>query len=545
MKKRVVILGMAIVLVLTLFYTRQNFTGLVVNPAINQESRYQQLKACISNGGEVNACRLQLGVLSKEIYESTPNPEELPPGDIPANSINVKDLGAYGDGQSHLITAEDLNNHAGWNGKYHPGDEWDTVIIQEAIDTNPEHKLIFIPQGTYLIYRQGEKKGKTLNVGLKFVSGTHLQGTGSPYPILKNRDADDAVIFDHEYITLQDIRLDSLKFEGITISFAAGSLGQMNNIFLRNCAFHNGVKPRSSDDLSRSLSDPEYLPNNRVLEFSRVKTGGVDNCVFTFDATHHGRGILIWRSHDITVENSVFSGALQTAINVIGALSADDKNIEADWPLEHRSHGIVLKNNLIQRNLPPKVSEDHGIYAWGTDGLEIYNNYISGWSQTTAGGSIKIRNGKTIKIRCNEMYGSGVVAYNYVKGALNRIATNSPDGFGEPPYLRDVLVENNLVVLEDAKDCTSSGVNFWRDAGEHDRADFESQIVINRNTFINGCIEMNNPLQGSAFSLTNNKLKRLIIGSYVGEYSKTNNQVCEDCVFERTLPQECGSVPHP
>ena len=143
------------------------------------------------------------------------------------------------------------------------------------------------------------------------------------------------------------------------------------------------------------------------------------------------------------------------------------------------------------------------------------------------------------------MYGSGVVAYNYVKGALNRIATNSPDGFGEPPYLRDVLVENNLVVLEDAKDCTSSGVNFWRDAGEHDRADFESQIVINRNTFINGCIEMNNPIQGSAFSLTNNKLKRLIIGSYVGKYSNTNNQVCEDCVFERTLPQECGSVPHP
>src|SRR3989344_8936887 len=72
-EKRVIVVSVVLALLLGLFYVNYNLnlpTGLAVDGG---QSRYDQLKACVIGGQQLNACRLALGVSTQEEFDAGGN----------------------------------------------------------------------------------------------------------------------------------------------------------------------------------------------------------------------------------------------------------------------------------------------------------------------------------------------------------------------------------------------------------------------------------------------------------------------------------------
>src|SRR3989344_972117 len=68
-EKRVIVVSVVLVLLLSLFYVNYNLnlpTGLAVDGG---QSRYDRLKACVATRQPLNACRLALGVSTQEEFD--------------------------------------------------------------------------------------------------------------------------------------------------------------------------------------------------------------------------------------------------------------------------------------------------------------------------------------------------------------------------------------------------------------------------------------------------------------------------------------------
>lgn len=79
--------------------------------------------------------------------------------------ITPQQYGAFGDGASHPIDADDITDHPEWWGTYSVGDEWDAVGIQEMIynnwggpdnGTNPFKRLAGTMEDIKKVFIQGE-----------------------------------------------------------------------------------------------------------------------------------------------------------------------------------------------------------------------------------------------------------------------------------------------------------------------------------------------------------------------------------------------------
>ncbi len=396
---------------------------------------------------------------------------------------DVKGYGAFGDGQSHPITQSDINNNPQWSESYNVGDQWDTVAIQESINRGTE---VVIPQGDYLIYRRKDAVS-TENVGFHLRSNVTIRGYGASLRNTKN----ELLILKHDYSSLpvvafQNVVVESVNFTNIAFEFYGRSSSNIANIKFYKCGFSGGA--------ADVIQSGHLEHNDHYLKFGHVNGFQVEECSFIRNAGYIGRGIKVFYSQDGWIKDSVFSGWLITAINVYG-----------------RSDDIHITNNNIQRseafynNIGGGFEgEDHGIYVDYVSNIYIEDSFVSGWSDSSSGGSIKARNGDNFTIRNNNFKDSGILLYTYA-------STDYPD----LQHLKNIFVENNTINIRDAQACTDNyhGIGYLRDFGTaSDR--MEESITIKGNIVTNGCIRIISAY-GPAFTVTNNQARAFVFPSTV------------------------------
>jgi hypothetical protein len=396
--------------------------------------------------------------------------------------VNVLSLGGRGDGLSHPITAEELRSR-GWAIKYRAGDEWDTIALQEAIDSAGPSETVFIPKGSYLIFRLGANQ---TNRGFQLKSGLRVLSDGAELRAPQGKSFDYAFNAQGSS-TLQNILVKGIVFDGITFklnSLAAPYL--MSNITFERCAFLNG---------SGQGGDNGYQ-----IIANYVSGLVIESCRFERDSRRIGRSVIVQISRRVRIANSSWSGHFITAINV-GGVSETGSAVFDDG----RSTDIEIDHNKLYR-APGSYAEDHGIYAWGMRRLSVTSNEIAGWSLSAAGGGIKVRNGEDIAVRFNRLHGSGILLYAYYNSRLTF-----------PNYLRNVAVEHNDIDLSGAAASTDGnsnfatyrpGISYWKNFAGDDKSE---SIAIRYNEIKSGSITVFQPAHGPGFQITHNRVSYLAL----------------------------------
>ncbi|MBI2026972.1 MAG: right-handed parallel beta-helix repeat-containing protein, partial [Deltaproteobacteria bacterium] len=321
------------------------------------------------------------------------------------NCLNVRDFGAFGDGRSHVLSQQDITQY-GWNGKYQKGDEWDTVAISEAHEQAVAGMTVYVPTGTYLIWRKDFGASIKVNKGFDLKSGVALLGDRS---VLIHPQAPSMLYLKYEYPrSYSNIIIEGFIFTHMGLDFD-GSWHNMavRNLTLKNCEFLNGLNP-SAVTTSKMPHVAVAYANNFTIE----------NCRFVRDSGYIGRGITIYKSHDVTIRGNSFDnsqnqgGFFVTAINVNGTrvrFQSGTQSTDPQLPILESSgkasildddwnKNIVIENNNLNRSSAGSFLQDQGIYTWGFDGLVIRNNVINGWGYFSGLGAIKVRDGQNALI---------------------------------------------------------------------------------------------------------------------------------------------------
>jgi len=374
-----------------------------------------------------------------------------------ATQFNVKDFGAFGDGELHPITQQQLDER-GWTNKYKVGDEWDTIAWQEATAAAAPGSTIVVPAGIYQV-----------SSPLTLKSDIDWQGAGSVW-----RNLASAAIVQDYTSELHNVSMIGFTFHNLVFQFRGAAAGSISDLRFKSCTFSGAT----------NTADPD------AVQFYLVRTSNVtiDTCTFSRNEHDVGRGLSIYKSQDVNVVNSKWQGYYVTAIVVAGA-SYDP--ITGTFPDESRCVGIRIERNTIVR-AEGTYLEDHGIYATGMRDITIANNTISGWSAAATGGAVKIRNGEDIVIRHNRFLRSGILAYTYQE-----------DG-SAPEYFKNVSIEGNTIQFESdgLSVANHQGILYWRNFGNPNDG-HEQNILIRNNTVSGGVLKIHNA-DLSAFSVVCN-----------------------------------------
>jgi hypothetical protein len=160
-------------------------------------------------------------------------------------------------------------------------------------------------------------------------------------------------------------------------------------------------------------------------------------------------------------------------------------------PDGQRSKNVTITNTSISRT-PGNYAQDHGIYAWGFDGLTIENSSIEGWSSTSVGGSIKVTNGDNLIVRSSALKNSGILTYTYEDIV--------------PSHFRNVLIED--VTIDSSKPLLYGrkkyvGFLYWRNFAVENFAPAEENIVLRNVNIINLGLNLQPPSNYEAFTFDN------------------------------------------
>lgn len=296
----------------------------------------------------------------------------------------------------------------------------DAEAIQAAIDAASPGDTVYFPGGTYELDRP-----------FRWTSGVTYLGSEQPPAVLRGMGATSLVLRHDEETPLHDVTIRSLQFDNVAVHLAgSASYSAFRNITLQDCVFRNG----RSDKPWRSA----------YIQLSYTVRVTIDGCTLLRDADVPGLGIRLYRSRLAVVKDSFIgttadlepgapNGYFKTAINVFGY----------DGTSGVRNREVIIDGNVWRRT--PRVDcphgvrcEDHGLYAWGVDGLVVTGNYADGWTATGAGGSMKLRNSARVVVAGNHLMRSGIMMYTHwdvspshfsrVRVAGNRIDLLGNDG---------------------------------------------------------------------------------------------------------------------
>ncbi len=300
-----------------------------------------------------------------------------------------------------------------------------------------------------------------------------------------------------------------IRFRGISLVFsdtgAAKYAGNglnapeipyaIRSVNISNCSFENG-NARFGD------SAPQ-------IHLNRVQDALVANVNFTRDASHVGKAVALSNTRRVRIMNSRIDGFYKSAIHMGGAARSSLAPTNP-FPNYLRNYDILISGNVIHRRAGTDAyPEDHGIYAWGMNTLKIEKNTISGWSPTSAGGSLKIRNGENILVQDNVLLDSGIYLLTYLEIA---------DGTGVvkgnlPVYMRNATILRNKVTMPTAPNTPTgqlpAAIIYWKNVEAADLSpDDEQNILMQSNTVTDGRIAVQasyNGANGSAFRLVANQ----------------------------------------
>jgi hypothetical protein len=271
----------------------------------------------------------------------------------------------------------------------------DVEAIEAAVRQAAAGDTIYFPAGVYTVSRP-----------FQFKSGVNFVGDPAAPAVLTGQGATSIRIVHTDSSPLRDVTIRGLHFDNMELRLGGESYTSFNNVTLKDCLFTNGKRadPWTSD----------YVSLRRTTNVT------IEGCTFLRDSSSGGRGVLLDETHVTVVKDNFFgttkdlepgapNGYFKTAINVYG------------WDDEAKGIGnrqIFIDGNVLRRRpgitCPAGVRcEDHAIYVWGTKDIVIARNYIDGWTDTSSGGSLKLRNGEDSFVLDNHMMTSGVMTYTH------------------------------------------------------------------------------------------------------------------------------------
>lgn len=278
--------------------------------------------------------------------------------------------------------------------------------IRQAIGNN---YYLYFPKGNYPFESELVGSG-----GLKIIADEGARLIASPVhintPNLWKRIELDA--------SGKDIHIEGLIIENIALYFfGRNEYQKVNSIKLHHNKFINGEIREYNipqEDYNQNIWDHNvslYAANNVSIKGN----------LFKRDAHAMGRALYLHYTSSIDIEENRFEGFLVTAINLTGFANGT-----------YFSKDISIKNNSIHR-YPGAYPEDHGIYAKEYYNLVIDHNVFSGWSSTSCGFAIKVRNSEHTTIVNNTIQDSGILTYLYTNSRVLKFD--------------HVLIQNNKIGL--------------------------------------------------------------------------------------------------
>jgi hypothetical protein len=264
-----------------------------------------------------------------------------------------------------------------------------------------------------------------------------------------------------QYISSNNDSIDvfGIQFRNIRLKFVNAEYTKF-----RYCIFDYGIRKSGTD---KGFTGDAYIQLNSCSNMQ------VRGCVFKRRAGNSGRGVYLVNNINSNISNNTFGNGADTGYFVTA--------------INDNSIGTTITGNVIERNESwVNTSEtDHGIYAHSFDGLSITNNTISGWPADASGGAIKARNGQNLTISGNTMNTSGVLLYVYSNNEQH-------------PFLKNVVVENNVINVSSDDDDIYHGIGYWRNTSDTDF--YEYSIKLDNNKLPYGRIKIGTPVVASDFN---------------------------------------------
>lgn len=243
-------------------------------------------------------------------------------------------------------------------------------------------------------------------------------------------------------VTIRGLRFDNV---GLEYAYAVG-------LTLKDCQFVNGRPAPAADGTPQNPTADQWLTAYVHLLHGNGVT--IDGCTFLRDAAHPGRGVNLYRTTLAVVKDSFFgttrdlepgvpNGYFRTAINV-GGWGQD---------VDYGSKGIVIDGNVWRRHegiakcgtTADDLCEDHGVYAWGVRDLIVRRNRGDGWTNTSDGGALKIRNSSDVFVLDNHFLTSGIKTYTQLCPSAEPLCQA-----GRIAKMHHLRVENNRIDIPDA-----------------------------------------------------------------------------------------------
>lgn len=254
-------------------------------------------------------------------------------------SLNVKELGAKGDGVSN-----------------------DTDSFLQALETVAEHPgggQVIVPSGIYLI---------DLAEPLYVNSGVQIIGTGSPTLSFKNLSAKEEFGYEAFWVTGKNITIKGIVIEGNNkLIRGIGVHNGSQNIKITNCTIRNITQP--SD-----IHSPHYNALvSGILIYGKTIGVTISNSVLTrISAIHQttpvARGIMIWSEPD-----QPYAKEVKIIGNTISYISPRE---DADGIYFDKAPSKSnLSNSIIEGNLIHHVGK-RGIKI-AAAGITVKNNHIT------------------------------------------------------------------------------------------------------------------------------------------------------------------------
>lgn len=339
-------------------------------------------------------------------------------------------------------------------------------FAEEAQRIYEDGRHLFFPSGEYFVSED-----------TVYTSGVNLVGEdGTTFTT-----RDDASRFQMQiYAPGQSADLINIRFERVGLYVRGDYANHLDGLNIHGSAFINGE--------TIAPSTAAYADGFRDLQLllSYVSNGTIEHSTFSRGDEFLGRGIQLYKTHEIRIQNNSMSGYYMTNINITGQSEAHPSLIP------DRSSNTQILDNSFRRTVGSYV-EDHGIYAWGFYDMEIARNTFSGWSRSNCGYAIKARNGQIAAIHDNDIEDSGIIIYTYQENL--------------PRWFQYVDIHNNRMGRRDItphSTCTSSNelaLYYWRNFSSS--AQVEREIQIYSNT-LEGELRIYEPANMSAFNIYDN-----------------------------------------
>ncbi|MER6579681.1 glycosyl hydrolase family 28-related protein [Nonomuraea sp. NPDC001023] len=344
----------------------------------------------------------------------------------------VADAGAKGDGQAD-----------------------DTASMRQAITTAyASGRCLYLPGGLYRI-----------TGGLDWSKPASILGDPDTPAIL--RSTTNAALADTTYANRWDRTpvLDNVVFDGLRLDVNSP---YKTGPIIRRSVFVN----RTGDGETPSGGDEQQTSSAQVaVALTNVVGAKVQDSIFLSDRqVDGGAPLFTYRTRELTISGNVLGADLSSTAwlstwaggrswSQAPATRLAEVRRRTGLPaaLGHIQRGISIKGdinatvsgNIVNRDPRSRAKSDHGVYAWGFDGLKITGNWLRGWPQDARGG-LKVRNGAGATIAGNLLYGTALLLYTYD-------VTNAPKVF------QDVVVCGNVYDIRTVTPAADhSGIMYWR-----------------------------------------------------------------------------------